>query len=207
MADNDDDSISDSYDQKIKIMILGETLVGKTAIITRYTKKVFAENYLTTVGIDFQNKQLNINGKKINVEIWDTAGQERFRNIAKTYFQSSDGFLLVYDITSKDSFNKLNDWYEQIKLNAPENSKCIIAGNKSDLEEKRQVKKEEGEKFASDNNLKFYETSAKDDKNINIVFELLSNEIVNDEKTIKRNKRSSQVLKKKNAKVEKKNCC
>ena len=207
MADNDDDSISDSYDQKIKIMILGETLVGKTAIITRYTKKVFAENYLTTVGIDFQNKQLNINGKKINVEIWDTAGQERFRNIAKTYFQSSDGFLLVYDITSKDSFNKLNDWYDQIKLSAPENSKCIIAGNKSDLEEKRQVKKEEGEKFASDNNLKFYETSAKDDKNINIVFELLSNEIVNDEKTIKRNKRSSQVLKKKNAKVEKKNCC
>ena len=207
MADNDDDSISDSYDQKIKIMILGETLVGKTAIITRYTKKIFAENYLTTVGIDFQNKQLNINGKKINVEIWDTAGQERFRNIAKTYFQSSDGFLLVYDITSKDSFNKLNDWYDQIKLNAPENSKCIIAGNKSDLEEKRQVKKEEGEKFASDNNLKFYETSAKDDKNINIVFELLSNEIVNDEKTIKRNKRSSQVLKKKNAKVEKKNCC
>ena len=207
MADNDDDSISDSYDQKIKIMILGETLVGKTAIITRYTKKVFGENYLTTVGIDFQNKQLNINGKKINVEIWDTAGQERFRNIAKTYFQSSDGFLLVYDITSKDSFNKLNDWYDQIKLSAPENSKCIIAGNKSDLEEKRQVKKEEGEKFASDNNLKFYETSAKDDKNINIVFELLSNEIVNDEKTIKRNKRSSQVLKKKNAKVEKKNCC
>ncbi len=207
MADNDDDSISDSYDQKIKIMILGETLVGKTAIITRYTKKIFAENYLTTVGIDFQNKQLNINGKKINVEIWDTAGQERFRNIAKTYFQSSDGFLLVYDITSKDSFNKLNDWYDQIKLSAPENSKCIIAGNKSDLEEKRQVKKEEGEKFASDNNLKFYETSAKDDKNINIVFELLSNEIVNDEKTIKRNKRSSQVLKKKNAKVEKKNCC
>ena len=207
MADNDDDSISDSYDQKIKIMILGETLVGKTAIITRYTKKIFAENYLTTVGIDFQNKQLNINGKKINVEIWDTAGQERFRNIAKTYFQSSDGFLLVYDITSKDSFNKLNDWYDQIKSNAPENSKCIIAGNKSDLEEKRQVKKEEGEKFASDNNLKFYETSAKDDKNINIVFELLSNEIVNDEKTIKRNKRSSQVLKKKNAKVEKKNCC
>ena len=207
MADNDDDSISDSYDQKIKIMILGETLVGKTAIITRYTKKIFAENYLTTVGIDFQNKQLNINGKKINVEIWDTAGQERFRNIAKTYFQSSDGFLLVYDITSKDSFNKLNDWYDQIKISAPENSKCIIAGNKSDLEEKRQVKKEEGEKFASDNNLKFYETSAKDDKNINIVFELLSNEIANDEKTIKRNKRSSQVLKKKNAKVEKKNCC
>ena len=205
MADNDDDSISDSYDQKIKIMILGETLVGKTAIITRYTKKIFAENYLTTVGIDFQNKQLNINGKKINVEIWDTAGQERFRNIAKTYFQSSDGFLLVYDITSKDSFNKLNDWYDQIKLSAPENSKCIIAGNKSDLEEKRQVSKEEGEKFASDNNLKFYETSAKDDKNKNIVFELLSNEIVNDEKTIKRNKRSSQVLKKKNAKVEKKN--
>ena len=207
MVDNDDDSISDSYDQKIKIMIIGETLVGKTAIITGYTKKVFGETYLSTVGIDFQNKPLNINGKKINVEIWDTAGQERFRNIAKNYFQSSDGFLLVYDITNKETFDKLNDWYDQIKTNAPENSKCMIVGNKSDLEENRQVKKEEGEKFANDKNLKFYETSAKDDKNINIVFETLSKEIVNDEKTVKRNKRSSQVLKKKNTKVEKKNCC
>ena len=158
MVDNDDDSISDSYDQKIKIMIIGETLVGKTAIITRYTKKVFGETYLSTVGIDFQNKPLNINGKKINVEIWDTAGQERFRNIAKNYFQSSDGFLLVYDITNKETFDKLNDWYDQIKTNAPENSKCMIVGNKSDLEENRQVKKSNYKIYIFAKNIRFIST-------------------------------------------------
>ncbi len=207
MSENDEDSITEPYDQKIKIMFIGEALVGKTAIITRYTKKIFVENYLSTIGIDFQNKFLSINDKKINVEIWDTAGQEKFRNIAKNYFQSSDGFVLVYDITNKDSFDRLNDWYDQIKTNAPEHSKCIIAGNKSDLEDKRKVKKEEGEKFANDKKLKFYETSAKDNTNIDIVFELLSKEIVNDEKGLKKNISSSQVLKKKNTKVEKKNCC
>ena len=105
MSTLDEDSIStESYDQKIKIMIIGESLVRKTALITRYTNNSFSGTYLTTVGIDFQTKLLNINDKTIKVELWDTAGQERFRNIAKNYFQSSDGFLIVYDITSKDSF-------------------------------------------------------------------------------------------------------
>ena len=155
MSDNEEES--DPYDQKIKIMILGETLVGKTALITRYTKNSFAGTYLTTVGIDFQYKSLNINDKKIKVEIWDTAGQERFRNIAKNYFQSSHGFLLVYDISNRESFNKLNFWNEQITANAPENTKVIIVGNKNDLEEERQVKKEEGENFANNNKVHFYE--------------------------------------------------
>ena len=108
MSTFEEDSISsESYDQKIKIMIIGESLVGKTALITRYTNNSFSGSYLTTVGIDFQTKIININDKAIKVELWDTAGQERFRNIAKNYFQSSDGFLIVYDITNKSSFEKL----------------------------------------------------------------------------------------------------
>ena len=205
MSDNEEES--DPYDQKIQIMILGETLVGKTALITRYTKNSFAGTYLTTVGIDFQYKSLNINDKKIKVEIWDTAGQERFRNIAKNYFQSSHGFLLVYDISNRESFNKLNFWNEQITANAPENTKVIIVGNKNDLEEERQVKKEEGENFANNNKVHFYETSAKENINVSTVFELLANIIVNDDKTVINNKRSSQVLKKKKTRKQKKNCC
>ena len=196
------------YDQKIKIMVIGESLVGKTALITKYTKNTFGGAYLTTVGIDFQDKFLNINGKEIKIELWDTAGQERFRNIAKNYFQSSDGFLLVYDLTKKSSFEKLDFWNEQISLNAPKETKYILVGNKKDLEDQREVKIEEGEDFAKKNNIKFYETSAKDGTNVINVFETLAKEIVNDVEQINtRSKRSSQVLKKKNTTVEKKSCC
>lgn len=205
MSDNEEEK--ESYDQKIKMMILGETQVGKTALITRYTKNTFGGEYLTTVGIDFQYKNLNINNKNIKVEIWDTAGQERFRNIAKNYFQSSDGFLLVYDISSKDSFDKLDFWKDQIKSNAPENAKLIIVGNKCDLEGNRQVKKEEGQHFADSNKVPFYETSAKTSMNVKTVFELLAKIIVNDEKTVVNKKRASQVLKKKKTEKQKKSCC
>ena len=196
------------YDQKIKIMVIGESLVGKTALITKITKNTFGGAYLTTVGIDFQDKFLNINGKEIKIELWDTAGQERFRNIAKNYFQSSDGFLLVYDLTKKSSFEKLDFWNEQINLNAPKETKYILVENKKGLEDQREVQIEEGEDFAKKNNIKFYETSAKDGTNVINVFETLAKEIVNDVEQINtRSKRSSQVLKKKNATEEKKSCC
>ena len=204
----DEESIdSTSYDEKIKLMVIGETRVGKTALIKKYTKNVFGGTYLTTVGIDFQEKIINVEEKSVKLQIWDTAGQERFRNIAKSYFHTSDGFLLVYDISCKDSFEKLNFWYEQIKLNAPENTKCVVAGNKCDLEEKRQVNKNEGENFAKTYNIDFYETSAKDGINVDEVFQTLASEIMKDiKKNGSKNKRSSQVLKK-NTKSKKKSCC
>ena len=204
----DEESIdSTSYDEKIKLMVIGETRVGKTALIKKYTKNVFGGAYLTTVGIDFQEKIINVEEKSVKLQIWDTAGQERFRNIAKSYFHTSDGFLLVYDISCKDSFEKLNFWYEQIKLNAPENTKCVVAGNKCDLEEKRQVNKNEGENFAKTYNIDFYETSAKDGINVDEVFQTLANEIMKDiKKNGSKNKRSSQVLRK-NTKSKKKSCC
>ena len=204
----DEESIdSTSYDEKIKLMVIGETRVGKTALIKKYTKNVFGGTYLTTVGIDFQEKIINVEEKSVKLQIWDTAGQERFRNIAKSYFHTSDGFLLVYDISCKDSFEKLNFWYEQIKLNAPENTKCVVAGNKCDLEEKRQVNKNEGENFAKTYNIDFYETSAKDGINVDVVFQTLASEIMKDiKKNGSKNKRSSQVLRK-NTKSKKKSCC
>ena len=204
----DEESIdSTSYDEKIKLMVIGETRVGKTALIKKYTKNVFGGTYLTTVGIDFQEKIIDVEDKSVKLQIWDTAGQERFRNIAKSYFHTSDGFLLVYDISCKDSFEKLNFWYEQIKLNAPENTKCVVAGNKCDLEEKRQVNKNEGENFAKTYNIDFYETSAKDGINVDVVFQTLASEIMKDiKKNGSKNKRSSQVLKK-NTKSKKKSCC
>ena len=205
MSLDDEDSISsETYEEKIKLMVIGETRVGKTALIKKYTKNVFGGAYLTTVGIDFQEKIINVENKSVKLQIWDTAGQERFRNIAKNYFHTSDGFLLVYDISNLESFEKLNFWYEQIKLNAPERTKCIVIGNKSDLEEERKVSKNVGETFSKQYNIGFYETSAKDGTNVKEVFEVLSSDIIKDIKKYgAKNKRSSQVLKK-NTKVKKK---
>ena len=107
-SDLDTKSTLDDFDIKLKIMVLGESMVGKTSLITRYTNDKFGGRYLCTVGIDFQKKKIEKNGKKVLLQIWDTAGQERFRNVTKNYFQASQGFVLAYDINNKESFEKYN---------------------------------------------------------------------------------------------------
>ena len=167
------------FDEKIKLMIIGETRTGKTSLISRYCKNEFSGGaYLSTIGIDFQIKNLEMNSKKIRLQIWDTAGQERFRNIAKNYYQSSDGFIVVYDITNNESFQTLDYWVEEIKSNSQELSRMILVGNKCDIEEGRQVKKEEGKEYAKKKELKFYEVSAKDGTNVNKAFDDLIKDIL-----------------------------
>ena len=205
MAEQDDDD--SPFDEKIKIMVIGEIRVGKTALIKKYTSNIFGGDYLTTVGIDFQEKTLDIDGKKVRMQIWDTAGEERFRNIAKNYFVQANGFLIVYDISCKDSFEKVKFWYEQIKLNAPKNIKYILVGNKCDLEEIREVQKEEGINLSKEYECNFFETSAKEGINVNEIFQTLVDNIIKDIKNNGiLNRRSSQVLKK-NTKQKKKSCC
>ena len=174
------DTLSETYfDEKIKIMIIGETRVGKTSLISKYCKNEFSGGqYLSTIGIDFQIKNLKINSKKIRLQIWDTAGEERFRNIAKNYFQSSDGFLVVYDIANNESFETLDYWIEEIKANSQELSKMILVGNKCDKEKERKIQKEDGKAYAKKKQIKFYEVSAKDGTNVNEVFEILVKDIL-----------------------------
>ena len=141
----------------------------------------------------------------MRLQIWDTAGQERFRNVTKSYFQSSHGLLVVYDITDKESFEKINFWMKNIKENAPENAKLILVGNKCDLANERQVSYEEGEKKASNYNIKFFESSAKDGTNVKEFFFYLANEIYQDDKTKEKNNKNSLQL---NANQKgKKKCC
>ena len=206
--DNDDfRKNSFDFDLRFKIMVIGESKVGKTSVIKKYTQNKFGGVYLTTVGVDFQDKIINIDDKKIRLQIWDTAGQERFRNITKNYFNSSNGFLLIYDITDKDSLEHLNFWSAQIQLNAPEKSKCVLVGNKCDLEGSRAVSTEEGKIYAEKNKIKFFETSAKDGTNINEVFEYIANEIYKEQKMEMRSVTSSQVLSKEQTFKKKKKCC
>ena len=170
------------FDVKYKIMVLGESKVDKTQLIKRYTKDQFGGVYLTTVGMDFQDKIIEIEDKKVRLQIWDTAGQERFRNVTKSYFQSSQGLVLVYDITDRESFEKLNFWVDNIKNFAPENAKFILVGNKCDLANERKVSYEEGENYAKNLNIKFFEASARDGTNVNELFFYLANEIYQDNK-------------------------
>ncbi len=180
MENVDETSNEDDFDEKIKIMIIGETRTGKTSLISKYCKNEFNVGaYLSTVGIDFQIKKLEIKRKKIRLQIWDTAGQERFRNIAKSYFQSSDGFLIVYDISNSKTFETLDYWIEEIKSKSPQFSKMILVGNKCDLTDERQIKKEDGKDYAKNKKIKFYEVSAKDGTNVNEVFECLVKDILN----------------------------
>ena len=179
MVNREDTIKEDYYDEKVKIMIIGETKVGKTSLISRYCKGDFSGGeYLSTIGIDFQIKNLKINSKKIRLQIWDTAGEERFRNIAKNYFQSSDGFLVVYDISNIESFETLDYWIEEIKSNSQELSQMILVGNKCDIIDERKIKTDDGKAYAKKKNIKFFEVSAKEGTNVNQVFESLVKNIL-----------------------------
>ena len=196
---------------KIKIMLLGESQIGKTSFIQRYVKNNFNLSYITTVGIDFQLKQIKMNNKSIKLQIWDTAGQERFKNITKSYFHSSDGFIVGYDITSRLSFTNVSTWLKEINDNAPEEIQKILIGNKCDLNE-REVTTEEGKKLAEENGMKFFETSAKNDINVKETFESITKDILDVQYKEEGESRNSLVIdrnieKKKDEEKKKKGCC
>ena len=121
---------------------------------------------------------MEVNGKKVKLQIWDTAGQERFKNITASYYRGGNGVLVVYDITDRDSFENLNSWLIEIEKNANKNVYKLLIGNKSDLEDKRKVSYQEGKDFATSNGMQFIETSAKTDSKVKDAFELLTQEII-----------------------------
>ena len=155
----------------IKILTLGSTTVGKSSMVLRFSEDKFDDNQFATIGIDFKTKYIKIGDASVKVFFWDTAGQEKFQNIAKQYYKGANGVLLIYDITSRKSFERLDFWLKELKDNnrIEELFLCLI-GNKIDMEEKREVTTEEGEKYAKDNNLNFFEVSAKTGKGINKLF-------------------------------------
>jgi len=154
-------------DLTLKIIILGSSEVGKTCILNRYFNNEFKENSLSTIGIDFQTKFFKFEDKKIKVNYTDTAGQEKFRAISVNYIKGTNGVILVFDITKRESFDLLETWMKELKqYNKVDISKVLI-GNKSDLQEKREVTKEEAEDFAQSIKCQYFESSAKTGENIN----------------------------------------
>ncbi|KAK1173755.1 ras-related protein Rab-10-like [Acipenser oxyrinchus oxyrinchus] len=186
----------------LKIILVGDALVGKTCILQRYVDHSFHHSYVSTIGIDFKVKTLHLNDKFIKLQIWDTAGQERFHTISTRYFRGAHGLLIIYDITNSVSFDNVVGWMKDVDANAGEDVDRIILGNKCDLEEKRIVSKEKGEKLAWEHGVRFFETSAKDNVNIEKAFLALVQDIMN--KNYICGQRTDVVNLKK---TEKKKCC
>jgi len=193
-----------------KIILLGDSSVGKTSLILRFCDNKFIEIGTSTIGVDTKTKDIRHNGKKIELEIWDTAGQERFKALAKNSYKGSDGIILVYDITQKKTFSNIKHWYDNIKKNIDIDKVAIIlVGNKSDLPD-RQVKKENYEKFSEQYNLEVIETSCKDNKNIEETFNALIEKMIklyDDDKKQFKNRTSKLDRNTSNTKKDKKKCC
>ena len=162
-----------SDDTVYKVLLLGDSTVGKTCFLLRYCDKTFQEAHLSTIGLDYRLKTMTLqNGKNIKLQIWDTAGQDRFRAITKNYYKGANGIILIYDITNLQSYENVKNWIAQIREEANPNVVIYLAGNKIDVvEELRMVKTEDGQKIADEFNLPFYETSAKSGINVNKIFD------------------------------------
>ena len=164
------------FDEKdleiLKIVLVGESGVGKTSIITQYIDNIFQKDQQSTIGGTFSTKTIKCgNGKILKLEIWDTAGQERYRSVTKLFYKDANAAILVYDITNKFSFEEIqNYWFGQVKDSAPENIIIAIVANKLDLYENEQVDETIARKYAQDNNALFASTSAKNTSGIEDLF-------------------------------------
>ena len=167
----------DSYEMMVKVVLVGDSGVGKTNIMSKYLKNEFREDSKATVGVEFGSKQFNIQGHQIKAQIWDTAGQERYKAITSAYYKGAKGAFIVYDITRKNTFDSVNRWVSDISAAADKKITLLLIGNKSDLEDQRQVNKEQGEEKAKELGLAFMETSACSGENLEKAFQLMINEV------------------------------
>ena len=159
-SDNFGTEIKKDYDYLFKILFVGDAAVGKTQIFNRYFKKNFLEDYNLTAGMDFANKEVNFENKKIKLQVWDSFGLEKFRIITQIYYRNSHLIAFVYAINDKNSFENIPNWVEDVKKQNKD-AKFLLIGNKCDLKEGRQVSKEEAQKYAEEKDMKFFEVSAK----------------------------------------------
>lgn len=169
---------AEQFDLACKVMLLGDSGVGKTCLLIRFKDGAFLSGaFISTVGIDYRNKIIEIDETKVKLQIWDTAGQERFRSVTHAYYRDSHALLLLYDITSKSSFDNIRAWLSEIQDYAPDNVVVMLLGNKADRPGERVVKKEEGERLAKDHNVTFMETSAKTGMNVDLAFTAIAREL------------------------------
>ena len=167
----------DNYEIMVKVVLVGDSGVGKTNIMSKYLKNEFHEDSKATVGVEFGAKQFTVEGHVIKAQIWDTAGQERYKAITSAYYKGAKGAFIVYDIKRKNTFDSVSRWVSDLTATADKKISIILIGNKSDLEDQRQVTKEMGEEKANQLQVAFLETSAMSGENLEKGFQMMINEI------------------------------
>jgi len=166
-----------AYDYLIKLLLIGDSGVGKSCLLLRFSDDSFTPSFITTIGIDFKIRTIELDGKRIKLQIWDTAGQERFRTITTAYYRGAMGILLVYDVTDEKSFGNIRNWIRNIEQHATESVNKMLIGNKCDMVDKAVISTEKGQALADEYGIKFMETSAKNSINVDKAFITLAKDI------------------------------
>ncbi|KAJ3618344.1 hypothetical protein MTP99_006352 [Tenebrio molitor] len=157
------------YDHLFKLLIIGDSGVGKSSLLLRFADNTFSGSYITTIGVDFKIKTVSLDGQKVKLQIWDTAGQERFRTITSTYYRGTHGVIVVYDVTNGESFANVKRWLHEIEQNCDVVNRVLV-GNKNDTPDRKVVLTEDAQRFADTMNIQLFETSAKDNINVEEMF-------------------------------------
>ena len=168
-------------DITLKILLIGDSYVGKTSLLLQYIERECPENHMATIGVEFRDKIIQIDNKKVKLQVWDTSGQERYRSITKNFYRNADGVMFVCDVTKEKTFDNIKNWLIDSEQNANNsNFKKILVGNKIDLKEERAIDTEQLQNFANKKEMNFYETSAKDGTNVDHIFTELAKLILED---------------------------
>jgi Ras-related protein Rab-1A len=165
------------YDYLFKLLLIGDSGVGKSCLLLRFADTTYTDSYISTIGVDFKIRTLEIDGKTVKLQIWDTAGQERFRTITSSYYRGAHGIIVVYDVTDKVSFNNVKQWLGEIDRYACQSVNKLLVGNKADLVEKKVVDYNEAKEFAEGLQISFLETSAKSAQNVEEAFMTMTRQI------------------------------
>lgn len=169
------------YDHLFKLLIIGDSGVGKSSLLMRFADSTFTGSFITTIGVDFKIRTIVVNNERVKLQIWDTAGQERFRTITSTYYRGTHGVLVVYDVTNGETFANIQRWLKEIDQNCDVVNR-ILVGNKDDNLEKKIVCTEDAQKFADQVGIKLFETSAKDNKNVDEMFMAITEQVLKTKK-------------------------
>ena len=170
-------TLQNDYDYLFKLLLIGNSAVGKSSLLLRFSDNIFNESFLPTIGVDFKIRTFELSSKTVKLQIWDTAGQERFKTITSSYYKGAHGIILTYDITDQDSFKEIENWDKQAIASQPTAIRLLV-GNKSDLESERKVSFSEGEELAKKLGIQFLETSAKYSINVEKAFSTLNEQIL-----------------------------
>eukprot|EP00405_Crypthecodinium_cohnii_P032854 CAMPEP_0206523488 /NCGR_PEP_ID=MMETSP0324_2-20121206/67646_1 /ASSEMBLY_ACC=CAM_ASM_000836 /TAXON_ID=2866 /ORGANISM="Crypthecodinium cohnii, Strain Seligo" /LENGTH=364 /DNA_ID=CAMNT_0054017929 /DNA_START=169 /DNA_END=1264 /DNA_ORIENTATION=+ len=170
-------AMTPEYDYLFKLLLIGDSGVGKSCLLLRFADDTYTESYISTIGVDFKIRTLDLDGKTCKLQIWDTAGQERFRTITSSYYRGAMGIIIVYDVTDKESFNNVKHWMQEIDKYASESVNKLLIGNKCDLSSKKVVSYDEAKELADSLGVQFMETSAKNAHNVEQAFKAMAGDI------------------------------